>query len=44
MLRSKSLTPTMERDEKGRRLLKEHPLRGIELPREKKPEGLLVSR
>jgi integrase len=28
---------TMERDEKGRRLLKEHPLRGIELPREKNP-------
>jgi integrase len=28
---------SLERDEKGRRLLKEHPLRGIELPREKNP-------
>jgi integrase len=28
---------SLERDDKGRRLLKEHPLRGIELPREKNP-------
>lgn len=33
---------TMERDEKGRRLLKEHPLRGIELPREKNPRRPVI--
>ncbi len=34
---------TMERDEKGRRLLREHPLRGIELPREKNPRRPVIS-
>jgi hypothetical protein len=35
---------TMERDEKGRRLLKEHPLRGIELPREMNPRRPVMTR